>query len=196
MKPAPALKEWAVVVRALLDGEQLLDLRKGGIAEPGRRFALAARRFWLYPSYEHQRADLLKPAHRDLLDAARRARPDGDAVPIEGWADAVAEARLTDPERLAALDDRFVWTLDYAEKRLRWKRREPLFVLVLRVHRLREPILLPWREAYRGCSSWVPVEGLPGDPAELSSLPAVPAARFDEELAELRRLLEPALRPL
>ena len=35
-----AFKEWAVTVRALAEGEQLVTLRKGGIREPDRHFAL------------------------------------------------------------------------------------------------------------------------------------------------------------
>ena len=42
-----ALKEWAVNVRALSEGEQLLTLRKGGIHENGRAFALDHDRFFL-----------------------------------------------------------------------------------------------------------------------------------------------------
>ena len=35
-----ALKEWAVTVRALAEGEQLLTLRKGGIREDNKHFEL------------------------------------------------------------------------------------------------------------------------------------------------------------
>ena len=33
-----AFKEWAVTVRALAEGEQLVTLRKGGIREPEKHF--------------------------------------------------------------------------------------------------------------------------------------------------------------
>jgi len=42
-----AFKEWAVTVRALAEGEQLLTLRKGGIREPGKHFKLDYDRFFL-----------------------------------------------------------------------------------------------------------------------------------------------------
>jgi hypothetical protein len=35
-----AFKEWAVTVRALAEGEQLVTLRKGGIREPEKHFSL------------------------------------------------------------------------------------------------------------------------------------------------------------
>ena len=36
----PAYKEWAVIVHALLEGEQGRDGRKGGLREDGRRCGL------------------------------------------------------------------------------------------------------------------------------------------------------------
>ena len=48
----PAYKEWAAVVRALLTGEQILDVRKGGIREEGRHFGIRSTRLWLYPTVE------------------------------------------------------------------------------------------------------------------------------------------------
>ena len=44
-----AFKEWAVTVRALAEGEQLLTLRKGGIREENKHFELDHERFFLYP---------------------------------------------------------------------------------------------------------------------------------------------------
>ena len=41
-----AFKEWAVTVRALAEGEQLVTLRKGGIREPDKHFKLEYERFF------------------------------------------------------------------------------------------------------------------------------------------------------
>ena len=46
-----ALKEWAVTVRALAEGEQLLTLRKGGIREEHKHFEIEHDRFFLYPTF-------------------------------------------------------------------------------------------------------------------------------------------------
>jgi hypothetical protein len=132
----PAFKEWAVIVHALLEGEQILDVRKGGLREDGRRFGLQSRRVWLYPTAEHQRPELLKPAYRSLVELAAGSRV-GEPIRVEGWADIVGAATITDPEQLAALDSKLIWSHDYAESRLQWKKRQPLWVLAMRVHRLR-----------------------------------------------------------
>jgi hypothetical protein len=173
----PAFKEWAVIVHALLEGEQILDVRKGGLREDGRRFDLQATRVWLYPTAEHQRPELLKPAYRHMIDVAS-ASPVGEPIRIDGWADIVGVATLTEPEHLAALDSKLIWTHEYAESRLQWKKRQPLWVLALRVHRLLEPLEVPWREEYGSCTSWVElVDPLP-DPEELNSEPALSDTAF------------------
>ena len=69
-----AFKEWAVTVRALAEGEQLLTLRKGGIREPSKHFALEHDRFFLYPTFDHQRNDLVRESHQSEL---RRALEEG-----------------------------------------------------------------------------------------------------------------------
>jgi hypothetical protein len=193
----PAFKEWAVIVRALLEGEQILDVRKGGLREDGRHFGVQSPRVWLYPTTEHQRPELLKPAYRHSIELSAGS-PVGEPITIPGWAEIVGVATLTDPDQLARLDSKLIWTFDYAESRLQWKKRQPLWVLAMRVHRLLEPLEVPWREEYGGCTSWVDfVDRLP-DPEEFNSEPALSdtafAARMKGVDAELATpLAEPAV---
>ena len=65
-----AFKEWAVTVRALAEGEQLITLRKGALRDPGRAFRLAHERFFLYPTFEHQPGDLVRESHQPELRRA------------------------------------------------------------------------------------------------------------------------------
>ncbi|MBV8949848.1 MAG: DUF1802 family protein [Actinobacteria bacterium] len=176
----PAFKEWAVIVDALLEGEQIVDIRKGGIREEGRHFALQATRCWLYPTVEHQKPELLKAAYRHRVDGTSDPR-DGQ-VRIDGWADIVGIAKITEPEHLEALDSKLIWSGDYASTRLRWKRRDPLWVLVMRAHRLLEPLRTPFRDEYAGCSSWVDLTGVPEDAASLASEPALSDTAFEARL--------------
>jgi hypothetical protein len=173
----PALKEWAVIVHALLEGEQIVDVRKGGLREDGRHFQVAASPFYLYPTTEHQKPELLKPAYRRWIDLVAAA-PVGQPLTVPGWAEVVESVTITEPEPLAALDGKLIWSPDYVEKRLAWKRRDPLWVLVLRAYRFDEPITVAWDDAYGGCTSWVDVAGLPIDPAERPSTPALSDIAF------------------
>src|SRR3954451_82224 len=194
-----AFKEWAVTVRALAEGEQLVTLRKGGIREPDKHFALDHRRFFLYPTFDHQRADCVRESHQPEMRRAlewrapphpkmRRAREEGvgadgeppahalgidgaiaqpDRVRIRAWAEVAGSWTVTDRLAVYALSPFYVWTCDYAEKRLAWKRRHPLHVLLLRTYRIPRPVTVRVRDDYGGCRSWLeitrdlPFEGTP-----------------------------------
>jgi hypothetical protein len=190
----PALKEWAVVVHALLEGEQILDVRKGGLREDGRHFALQSNRLWLYPTAEHQKGELLKDPYRHWLDLASAASV-GEPIRIDGWAQVVRVATITEQEQLEAIESKLIWTAAYAESRFSWKSRDPLWVLALRVHRLAEPITVPWHDDYGGCTSWVDLDGLPSDPTAIPSEPALSdvafAARLKGAVEALPVLTEP-----
>ena len=186
--PAPALKEWAAIVHALLEGEQIIDLRKGGLHEDGRHFDVPARRLWLYPTAEHQKAELLTPAYRHWTDLATAA-PVGQAIPVAGWADVTDIATITEPEHLEAIASKVIWSTDYAASRLSWKKRDPLWVLVLRAHRLDEPTTVAWSESYGGCTSWVTLDGLPADPATLPSHPALSDVAFESKRKGVREAI-------
>ena len=80
-----------------------------------------------------------------------------DRVRIRAWAEVAAQYTVTDPRIVDALSPFYVWTSDYAEKRLEWKRRHPLHVLLLRTYRIPRPVTVrsrrSTRAAARGLSS-------------------------------------------
>ncbi len=180
-----ALKEWAVTVRALAEGEQLVTLRKGGIREENKHFEVEHDRFFLYPTFDHQRNDLVRESHhpelrraleegvwpdeepppRALLQDGGIAQP--DRVRIRSWAEVADHFETDDPRIVDSLSPFHVWTQDYAHKRLRWKPRHPIHVLLLRVYRIPRPVTVRVRDEYHGCRSWVeidrelPFEGTP-----------------------------------
>jgi len=90
-----------------------------------------------------------------------------DRVRIRAWAEVAAHYTVTDRRAVDALSPFYVWTTDYAEKRLDWKRRHPLHVVVLRTYRIPRPVTVKVRDEYGGCRSWLeiardlPFEGTP-----------------------------------
>jgi len=180
-----AFKEWAVTVRALAEGEQLLTLRKGGIRETEKHFALEHERFFLYPTFDHQRYDLVRESHQPELSRALEegvwadGEPPAGALTLDGdisqpdrvriraWAEVAAHFTVSDRRAVEALSPYYVWTTDYAEKRLAWKRRHPLHVILLRTYRIPRPVTVKVRDEYGGCRSWLeltrelPFEGTP-----------------------------------
>jgi hypothetical protein len=153
-----AFKEWAVTVRALADGKQIVLVRKGGIREEGREFRVEEPRFLLYPTYEHQRADLLQPPYRPDLDAALAGQPPADLVRLEYWAEVTDVHQTLEAAEVEALAPHYIWTTTYAEERLRWRPKKPLSIMLLRVYRLAAPQTLPVLPNYGGCKSWLTLE--------------------------------------
>src|SRR2546430_7168836 len=153
-----AFREWAVTVRALAEGEQLVTLRKGGSGEPGKSFRLADERFFLYPTFDHQRGDLVRESHQPelqraleegvwsdgepLLQAFASGLPvqQPDRVRIRAWAEVAGHFPVTDPPRGGAPAPVFVWAAGHATRRLGWRRPPPPPVLLLRTLRLPPPV--------------------------------------------------------
>jgi len=153
-----ALKEWAVVCRALVEGRQSVLLRKGGIIEETRDFALVERRFLLYPTFEHQDVDSVQEPYRERFRQTLRDRPPSDVVRVDAWAE-VTDLFLThDLDTLLALSDHYAWSPDYIRMRMAYKPRKPMNIVVVRTWKLAAPVDVPVEEHFAGCKSWVPLE--------------------------------------
>ena len=201
-----AFKEWAVTVRALAEGEQLVALRKGGIREGNKHFEVEHDRFFLYPTFDHQRNDLVRESHHPELRRAleegvwpdeepppRALLQDGgipqpDRVRIRAWAEITDHFTTDDHRVVEALTPFHVWTSDYAQKRLAWKRRHPLHILLLRVHRIPRPVTVRVKDEHHGCRSWVEIDrDLP-----FEGTPVMADEEFDRARAEIREVCEQA----
>ena len=152
-----ALKEWAVTVRALAQGTQVLLLRKGGIHETDKDFRVIHPEFLLYPTYEHQREDLLKAGYQaDLRQVLEEPRQDNQ-ITFTHWAKVEETIQVSEQDKADDLSPYHIWTNEYAQSRLRWKPMLPLSVLLLRVYSLENPVNVPYLPEYTGCTSWVDV---------------------------------------
>jgi hypothetical protein len=160
----PALKEWSAVVHALLDGRQRVLLRKGGIGE--KRFEVAAQEFLLFPTVAHSQAGRVRPEYRDLLEAAAADSTDEHLL-VRAAAKVVAALPVNRPDGLKAIEDLHIWTAESVRAdRLDFRPKHKLAVLVVSVIPFVEPVRLPRRPEYAGCTSWVqlpvrPALGMP-----------------------------------
>ena len=152
-----ALKEWAITCEAIGRGDQILLLRKGGIHEDGKDFRVIHREFLLYPTYEHQKADLLRPEHQPALEALLERPRDDKQITFTHLAVADEVLELEDQGKVDDLAPHYIWTTGYAQSRLRWKPMLPLTVMLLRAYRLEAPVTVPWIPEYSGCTSWVDI---------------------------------------
>jgi hypothetical protein len=179
-----ALKEWAVVVRAVSEGAQILLLRKGGIAEPNGEFRLVAREFFLYPTWEHQQEALLQPRYAVAFQG-HPPQAAGD-LSFEHYAVVTDVWPAPSLRRIQQLSGEFVWNEAFLEKRYAYKPHLPLAVLALRVYRLPRALRVPLLDRYAGCRSWVELEeALPTEGAK----PVLDDSAFERRREFLREHL-------
>jgi hypothetical protein len=153
-----AFKEWAFVCEALKSGRQTVLIRKGGIREEEGEFRISDSEFFLMPTYEHQTADLLQPQVVPQFQGLQAQPIDFNSVTIDSYVVVDTIAICDDEQRLRLLAREHVWNEKYIQMRLDFNPYDPLYVLLLRVYRLVEPVSLPMRPEYAGCKSWVTLD--------------------------------------
>lgn len=134
-----ALKEWSNVIEALGRGEQIILIRKGGIADP--HFGIEADRFYLYPTYFHQG------------ETDPRSR-----VSITHWCEVARTWTVRDMESLERLEPFVGIPRETLEARYRFRPDQALYVIAVKTFALPEPVEIAYREDYGGCRSWVSIE--------------------------------------
>ncbi|HEX8169554.1 MAG TPA: DUF1802 family protein [Thermoanaerobaculia bacterium] len=134
-----ALKEWSNVVAALGRGEQVVLIRKGGIADAS--FGVEADRFYLYPTYFHQGESESRPR-----------------VDITHWCEVVRTWSIRDAALLDALAPHVVIPRETLESRYRFRPDQALYVIGVRTFALPAAVSVQYQEAYGGCRSWISLD--------------------------------------
>ncbi len=118
-----ALKEWAVVCRALATECRRCCCVKAGSPSPDGVFRCEHEEFWLYPTRFHQGAESLTPAGAALLGGVTFPIEPG-LVPISLFARVQSVQRITDPGQLTPYFDRQILTPQVVLERFHYKRPE------------------------------------------------------------------------
>lgn len=157
MSSQVALKEWAVVVEAAARGTQCLLLRKGGVADPGETFQIEHREFFLFPTFEHQKREHVRPEFQGLFDEVVAHAPATGQITLPLYAGVAGHWRVTSAEQLRGLESTHIWTPEFFRERLAYKPEIPTVALLIRAYRLAAAPTIPNRPEYAGCRSWVPL---------------------------------------
>ncbi|WP_071516736.1 DUF1802 family protein [Geitlerinema sp. PCC 9228] len=185
-----ALKEWAVAVNAIQRGETIMLLRKGGIRETNHRFQVDSDRIFLYPTYEHQNPNLLKPEYASQVTPVTSGwHP--ETIPIAAVADITHIFRIQESATLDALFPFHIWNQDFASKRFRWKPKQPLYVLLLQAYQLPQTVEISYDADYGGCRSWIDLK----QPISLEGMtPVLTPAAYEQKVEKIRSIvkLEPS----
>lgn len=162
------LKEWSTVIEALGRGEQVVLIRKGGIADP--HFGVEADRFYFYPTYFHQHES--EPTE----------------VAITHWCEVVRTWRTTDIEAIAPF---VVIPREALEARYRFRPDQALHVIGVRTLALPAPRVIVVKDVYLGCRSWVSID----DEIDINaSTPALAEDELQRRLDDVARAIEVGIR--
>jgi hypothetical protein len=182
-----ALKEWAVICKALADGKQSLLLRKGGIAESGGDFQLEHTRFWLYPTFVHQQRTGINPEAIPLLEQVEKEKPPSGTIRLSHFAEVPGVYQVRELTGVLLLEHKYLWSEETVRQRFAY-RTPGLNVLPVRVFRAPQVVDLADTAYYAGCRSWVELEReLPTEGAT----PVLDDAAFHDLLATLEGVLKP-----
>jgi hypothetical protein len=182
-----AFKEWAAICSALAAGRQAVILRKGGIEENGGSFGIEQTRFWLYPTYNHQRAEALKPDALPLLAQAEADRPASGNVRLTHWAEVQGAFQLHNLVAALKLGEFHIWSTATIQARFAY-RTPGLFALPVRVWRAPAAIEVAASAEFAGCKSWVDL-GRAWPTAD--STPVLDDAKFRDLMLRLEHVLQP-----
>jgi hypothetical protein len=164
-----SLKEWASVIEALGSGEQIVLIRKGGLADSS--FGVEAQRFYLFPTNYHD-AGGSEPTH----------------VSITHWAEVVKTWQIRDVALLQRLESLTILDREAIETRHRFRPDQAINVIAVRAYRLARPVSVVMKAEYAGCRSWVSID------EEIDIDGSVPALREDDvqsRIAAIDALLAP-----
>ena len=161
-----ALKEWAIVCKALEEGRQVLLLRKGGIMEYRRGFEIKHNKFLLFPTFEHQSKEYIQPDYIDNLDIILQHQLTDPYRPTANsgrnkltlYAKVIDVKEVGDKSIIRKLEKYHIWNNHYVNLRMDYNPKKPISVLLLRVYKMNNPIEVDIRPEWAGCRSWLSIE--------------------------------------
>lgn len=170
-----ALKEWAVVCEAIESGDQILLFRKGGIMEYRNGFELKFKDFFLFPTFEHQARESIRPKYHAVFDQIEKnnningtetttennnnsSSASKNYTQISSFVEITHFSEVPSLDRLKALEDFHIWTDDYLKMRFNYNPKKPLHLLLLRAYKLKKPIQIMNKPQWIGCKSWIQID--------------------------------------
>jgi hypothetical protein len=167
-----ALKEWAVICKALESGDQILLFRKGGIMEFRNGFELKFKDFFLFPTSEHQARDSIRPQYHAVLNQIEKNNEMNEVekttennssttkkyTKVTSFVKITHYGEVSNLDRLKELEDFHIWTDDYVKTRFNYNPKKPLYLLLLRTYKLKKPITILNKPQWIGCKSWIQID--------------------------------------
>jgi hypothetical protein len=188
-----ALREWAIVCKALEEGRQIIILRKGGILEYRQGFEIKHEKFFLFPTYEHQSKDHIQQDYIDKFDDVLKEQPAAGTNKMTSYAEVVETKEITEPSALKMLAKYHIWNESYVNARMDYNPSKPMSVILLRAFKLDKPVHISVKPEWAGCRSWIPLdfdlnETYENDISSISS-PAIDDLQFGKMASQVKEVL-------
>ena len=179
-----ACKEWASVCAALASGRQSILLRKGGIAEPTGDFQVQSKWFWLYPTYVHQQQNQLRET--EWLEKGEIFKAHAKKILFFHLAEVVETFHVMNLDILEKLEPFHVLSKECIGSRFAY-RTPGLTVMLVKIHKVLEPVEIDETPFYLGCKSWVNLES----PLNaIDSTPVLDSKVFSSEIVKIKSLIQ------
>jgi hypothetical protein len=182
-------KEWAFVCEALGQGVQTIILRKGGIHEGRGGFQFQHDAFWLFPTGFHNQGDQLRWTPPDAPAIAVPRDEERETVNVRYHARLHHLWRVTDWDKVRALEPLHVWKEEVVRERFMWDEESCLHAALVRVSALPRTWTFPYERGYGGCRSWVKLPA-GGAALEKDLRPVLTDAAWDAAAAKVRAILD------
>ncbi len=179
-----ACKEWASVCAALASGRQSILLRKGGIAEPTGDFQVQSNWFWLYPTYVHQQQNQLRET--EWLEKGEIFKAHAKKILFFHLAEVVETFHVMNLDIVEKLEPFHVLSKECIDSRFAY-RTPGLTVMLVKIHKVLEPVEIDETPFYLGCKSWANLES----PLNaIDSTPVLDSKVFSSEIVKIKSLIQ------
>ena len=182
-----ALKEWSTTIEALGKGQIIAIWRKG----EGEGFNVEQKQFVLFPTGTHQTLNKIKQEWWSLHD--EKASPNKDnQIKLKYWAEVEEAIEAQTPEQLLSISNELINTNEHLTSSWNLYPDHKGKVLLLRVHKLTDPILVPYLQDYAGCKSWIELKI---DIPKIGSSPALSFKEYNLKARLIKALIEQPVVP-
>lgn len=124
--------------------------------EAASGFVVESKRFLLFPTYEHQSLENIKPQFAHLLKSAMSKKPTDGTNKITSYAEVISEADITSEEKINQLSRFHIWSDQYIRTRIGWMPDRAIKAVFLKTYKIPE-FEIKTTPQFQGCKSWIDI---------------------------------------
>jgi len=184
-----ALKEWSTTIEALGKGHLIAIWRKDGIES--KEFNIEHNQFVLFPAGTHQALEKIKNQWWSLHSEKPTPNKDNQ-VKIKYWAEVEEVLEVKTLEALLRISNELINTNEHLVSSWNLSSNHKGKILLLRVYKLSDPILVPYLQDYSSCKSWIELKI---DVPKIGSISVLSFKEYNLKARLIKALIEQPMIP-